>query len=86
MALYTVREVGHVIPGSETRFPWLLGTTERGWSGLTEAIRFFGLDERSGIGAHDAGNHDRRSHSEEGISPVSSRGARRADGDRINAA
>lgn len=45
VVLYTVRGGGHVIPGQETRFPWLLGTTERDWSGLEEAIRFFGLNE-----------------------------------------
>jgi polyhydroxybutyrate depolymerase len=43
VVLYTVNGGGHSIPGPHSFFPSLVGRTERSWSGIEEAVRFFGI-------------------------------------------
>lgn len=44
VVLYTLPGSGHTIPSPAARFPEFLGCTERSFSGVEAAVRFFGLD------------------------------------------
>lgn len=47
VVLYTVRGGGHSIPGGSSRLPSLVGRTERRWSVVEEAVRFFRIEGNS---------------------------------------